>query len=86
VIDRRQIRRTEITLAVGAVGGSIFGLLGLPAGWLTGAMAAVAIAAIAGTQVEVPTSLRNVAFVVTGSFLGSSVSPAWSAAVCRRCL
>jgi uncharacterized protein len=76
VIDRRQIRRTGITLAVGAVGGSIFGLPGLPAGWLTGAMAAVAVAAIAGAEVEVPKGLRNVAFVVTGSFLGSSVSPA----------
>ncbi len=75
MIDRQQIRRTSVTLAVGALGGSIFGLLGLPAGWLTGAMVAVAVAAVAGTEVEVPKSLRNVAFVVVGSFLGSSISP-----------
>ncbi len=75
IVDRRQIQRTLLTLAIGAVGGSLFGLVGLPAGWLTGAMVAVALAAIAGTAVEIPVSLRNVAFVVTGSFLGTSVSP-----------
>ena len=75
MIDRGQILRTLLTLAVGAAGGAVFGLLGLPAGWLTGAMVAVAAAAVAGAQVEMPSGLRNVAFVVTGSFLGSSVSP-----------
>ncbi len=75
MIDRRRILRTLLTLAIGAVGGTLFGVLGLPAGWLTGAMVAVAIAAVAGTEVEVPAGLRNIAFVVTGSFLGSSVSP-----------
>jgi hypothetical protein len=75
VIDRRRIVRVAVTLAIGAVGGAIFGLLGMPAGWLTGGMVAVAIAAVAGTEVEIPAGLRNVAFVVTGSFLGTSVSP-----------
>ncbi len=75
MIDRRRTLRTLLTLAVGALGGTLFGLLGLPAGWLTGSMVAVAVAAVAGTEVEIPTGLRNVAFVVTGSFLGSSVSP-----------
>ena len=75
MIDRRRLLRVAVTLAVGALGGTILGLLGLPAGWLTGGMVAVAIAAVAGTEVEVPKSLRNVAFVVVGSFLGTSVSP-----------
>jgi uncharacterized protein len=75
VTDRRRVQRVLVTLAFGAVGGTIFGTLGLPAGWLTGSMVAVAIAAIAGAEVEIPGGLRNVAFVVTGSFLGSSVSP-----------
>ncbi len=75
MIDQRRIQRTLLTLAIGAVGGTVFGTLGLPAGWLTGAMVAVAIVAVAGTAVEIPTGLRNVAFVVVGSFLGSSVSP-----------
>ena len=75
MIDRRRIVRVAVTLAIGAVGGAIFGLLGLPAGWLTGGMVAVAIAAVAGTEVEIPAGLRNVAFVVVGSFLGTSVSP-----------
>ncbi len=75
MIDRRRILRVGLTLVIGATGGTIFGTLGLPAGWLTGSMVAVAIAAVARTEVEIPISLRNVAFVVTGSFLGSSVSP-----------
>jgi membrane AbrB-like protein len=75
VIDRRRTLRTLLTLAIGAVGGATFGMLGLPAGWLTGSMVAVAIAAVAGAEVEVPKGLRNVAFVVVGSFLGASVSP-----------
>lgn len=75
MIDRRRIQRLSLTLAIGAVGGTLLGLLGLPAGWLTGAMVAVAVAAVAGIEVEVPTSLRNIAFVVVGSFLGTSVSP-----------
>ena len=75
MIDRRRAVRVAVTLAVGAVGGTLFGLAGLPAGWLTGAMVAVAIAAVAGTEVEIPVGLRNVAFVVVGSFLGTSVSP-----------
>ncbi len=68
-------RRTLVTLAIAAVGGAIFGLLNLPAGWLTGGMIAVAIAALSRVPVEIPSPLRNVAFVVIGSFLGSSVSP-----------
>ncbi len=74
-IDKRQIRPTLFTLAVAAIGGTIFGLLNLPAGWLTGGMVAVAIAALVGVEVGIPAALRNVAFVVIGSFLGSSVSP-----------
>ncbi len=75
VIDRRRLPRILVTLAIGAVGGTVLGLLGLPAGWLTGSMVAVAIAAVSGVEVEIPVSLRNVAFVILGSFLGSSVSP-----------
>ncbi len=75
MIDGRRLLRTLVTLAIAAVGGTAFGLLNLPAGWLTGGMIAVAAAALARVEVEIPTPLRNVAFVVIGSFLGSSVSP-----------
>lgn len=75
MIDRHRLVRLLVTLAVGAAGGCVFGLAGLPAGWLTGSMIAVAIAAVAGVEVDIPNALRNVAFVVTGSFLGSSLSP-----------
>ncbi len=75
MLDRRQLLRVAVTLAIGAAGGSLLALVGMPAGWLTGAMVAVAVAAVAGTAVEIPKGLRNVAFVVVGSFLGTSVSP-----------
>ncbi len=75
MIDRRRVQRTIFTLAIGAVGGTALGLLGLPAGWLTGSMVAVAIVAVAGGEVEIPVGLRNIAFIILGSFLGSSVSP-----------
>lgn len=75
MIDRERAVRTVVTLAIAAVGGSLFGFLGLPAGWVTGAMMAVAIAAMAGMPTEMPVPVRDVAFVVIGSFLGTSVSP-----------
>ncbi len=73
--DKDKILRTILTLCIAAAGGSVLGLLNLPAGWLTGGMIAVAIAALAKAPVQITNSLRNVAFVVIGSFLGSSVSP-----------
>jgi membrane AbrB-like protein len=69
------ISRVAVTLAIAAVGGSVLGLLNLPAGWLTGSMIAVAIAALSRVPVEITVTLRNVAFVVVGAFLGTSVSP-----------
>ena len=75
MIDFSIVVRTAVTLAIATFGGTLFGLLGLPAGWLTGGMIAVAIAAMAKVPVAVPVAVRNVAFVVIGSFLGTSVSP-----------
>jgi len=78
-IDRatviRRLGLTVLTLVIAAIGGSAFTLLTLPAGWLTGAMVAVAAAATAGVRVVYPTRLRNVIFVLLGSSLGAGVSP-----------
>jgi membrane AbrB-like protein len=62
-------------VAVAAAGGAGFSLVGLPAGWLTGAMVVVAITAMAGMPVAYPDGLRNVIFVVLGSSLGAGVTP-----------
>ena len=75
MIDWNRIRRIAVTLVSAFVGGAVFNLLGLPAGWLSGGMVGAAIVAVAGVEVEMPTPLRSIAFVIIGSYLGSSVSP-----------
>jgi membrane AbrB-like protein len=73
--DRLVLRRVAETLAIAAFGGAVLGLPGLPAGWLSGAIVAVAIAALAGRPVTIPEGLAQVTFVITGISLGGAVSP-----------
>jgi membrane AbrB-like protein len=68
------IRLVE-TLLVGAAGGALFTWLGLPAGWLSGSMIAVAVAALATRPVYVPPRLAQVVFVAVGTSLGAAVTP-----------
>jgi hypothetical protein len=68
------VRLTE-TLAIGAVGGAALGLAKFPAGWLSGAIIAVAIAALARRPVRVPMVLGQAANIVLGISLGASVTP-----------
>ena len=63
-----------LTLAIAALGGGLFASLSLPAGWLSGAMVAVAVAAMAGVPVAHSTAFRDVVFVIFGSSLGAGVS------------
>lgn len=67
--------RLGLTLGLAAIGGGLFTLAGVPAGWLSGAAVAVAVAALAGLRVGVPNPVRQVAFVLIGIGMGSSVSP-----------
>jgi uncharacterized protein len=74
----RQVKHAAtvlLTLAIGAAGGGLFAWLGLPAAWLSGAMVAVAVAALAGVTARVPEHLRNAAFVLIGVSMGASVTP-----------
>lgn len=75
MIDRKRLAHTALTLTIAAAGGGALALLSLPAAWLTGAMIAVAAAAMAGVRVDYPATLRNVVFVMLGSALGTGVSP-----------
>jgi membrane AbrB-like protein len=68
------IRLVE-TLLAGAAGGALFTWLGLPAGWLSGAMITVALAALAARPMHVPPRLAQVVFVVVGASLGAAVTP-----------
>ena len=68
-------RHVAETLAVAAVGGVTLGLLGIPAGWLSGAILAVAAAALAGRPMLIPTSLMRALLVLIGMSIGAVVTP-----------
>jgi membrane AbrB-like protein len=67
--------RLAETLAIGAAGGAVFALIGLPAGWLSGSVLAVAIAALAGRPAHVPATFMRGIFVLFGIILGAAVTP-----------
>ncbi len=60
---------------LGALGGAIFHVLGLPAAWLSGAMVLVAVAVLSGVPCGMPNGLRDALFVVLGLTMGSGVKP-----------
>jgi uncharacterized protein len=70
-----KFRRVAETLAIAAAGGAALGLAGLPAGWLSGSILAVAAAAFLGRPMLVPSLLTRVIFVIIGISLGSVVTP-----------
>ena len=70
-----QIRNTCETLALGIAGGLAVGVTGFPAGWLSGAILVISIAAIAGRPMTVPSSIARVTYVVMGISLGGTVTP-----------
>lgn len=73
--DPRLAGWTLLTAAIAAAGGAAFAALGWPAAWLMGATFATAAAALAGLPVGLPPSLREVAFLLLGISIGSSVTP-----------
>ena len=76
-IDRiTQARQLAETLAVAAVGGLTLGLLGMPAGFLSGSILAVAAASLAGRPMLMPAPLVRVLLVLIGISLGAVVTPA----------
>ncbi|WP_065752011.1 AbrB family transcriptional regulator [Bradyrhizobium paxllaeri] len=74
VADRAKILGTLETLVIGAAGGLLFLWLNLPGGLISGAMAAVGIAALAGRPVTMPPILTQTVLVLLGITLGSLVS------------
>jgi uncharacterized protein len=62
------------TLAIGAVGGILFLVTGLPGGLISGAMLAVAAAAMTGRSMAVPAHLTQAVLVMLGIMLGSLMS------------
>ena len=72
---RSNFRHVAETLLAAAAGGSALALLGLPGGWLSGAIIAVSAVALAGRPVHIPNALARVTYVVMGTSLGSTVTP-----------
>ena len=68
-------RRVLKTLFIGALGGMVFQLSGLPLAWMIGPLAANLLASFAGFRVEVPGLLREIALGIMGLMLGSQVTP-----------
>jgi membrane AbrB-like protein len=58
------------------LGGVTLGLIGVPAGWLSGSILAVACAALAGRPMTIPTLPMRILFVLIGISLGAVVTPA----------
>lgn len=80
---RDVVLRTGETLAIGLAGGALLAVLGFPAGWLSGAIVAVSIAALARRPVLIPQWLARVTFVAMGISLGSAVTPETLASMSR---
>jgi uncharacterized protein len=72
--SRAKILSVLETLAIGTAGGLLFVLAHLPGGLISGAMLAVAVAAMAGRPLSVPPILTQTVLVVLGISLGSVVS------------
>lgn len=72
--SRADILITGETLALGAAGGLAFAAAALPGGLISGAMIAVAIAAIAGRPLQLPAPVAQAILVVLGISLGSMVT------------
>ena len=69
-------RNLAETLAIAAAGGLTFGLLGMPAGFLSGSIIAVACASLAGRPMIMPVPLLRTLMVLIGMSLGAVVTPA----------
>jgi len=69
------VRHLAETLTVAAVGGTALGLIGFPAGWLSGSILGVAGASLAGRPMLIPTLLMRTIFVLIGISLGAVVTP-----------
>lgn len=68
------VRRFAITFALSAAGGLLFQSLGMPAGWVSGGLLAVAIASLAGFDSDVPPPIRPPVYLVLGLYAGGGVS------------
>lgn len=70
-----KLPRIVVALAIGAIGGAVFYLLGMPLPWMLGALFATMTAAVANAPILGPTRLRPIVVAVIGVLLGSRFTP-----------
>ena len=70
-----KVRNVAETLVIATIGGLTVGLSGFPGGYISGAIVAVAIAALARRPMQIPVWLTRTIFVLIGISLGSVVTP-----------
>jgi membrane AbrB-like protein len=63
------------SLAVACLGGFVANAVGIPAGWLSGAMIVSSACAVGGVRVYVPRRMVDAMFVVLGVLLGTGITP-----------
>lgn len=63
------------SLVLGAAGAATLGLLGVPGGWIAGAMGTVAVCALSGVKVSVAPGIRDFGYLAIGISMGSGVTP-----------
>lgn len=68
-------RDAAITLLIGLAGAAFFWLINFPMPFLTGPATAVSTAAMFGVSVGIPTTLRNMCFLMIGLNIGAGVTP-----------
>lgn len=73
--QRFTLARLAETLLIAMAGGAVFGLAGFPAGWLSGSIIVVALAALAGRPMTIANPLMRAIFVLIGISLGAVVTP-----------
>lgn len=74
---------TVTALASAGAGAALFAGLGVPAGWLSGAVVGALCAIAAGLSIRVPNGLRDVVFFGLGLSMGAAVTPETIAAIAR---
>ncbi len=75
VSSPRRLAWYGATLVLAFAGGGLFAWLGMPAGWLSGALVATAVAALLGAPVGVEKTTRLCIYIILGTSMGSSITP-----------
>lgn len=74
-MDRSEGMALAKSLAIGAAGGLVFQLIGMPLAWMLGPLTANLIVSARGVDVRIPEPLREAFLGVLGLVLGSQVTP-----------